>query len=176
MNYAGFWKRFGAFLIDMVVLVPLMVIGYYGTKNFRLFQLYWLVPGAAFGLWFNFYLVARYGGTPGKLLLGTKIVMTDGSAVTHRAAFIRYSVLFLLSLVTSAGLCVASLKIADEQYFALGFIQQTEAVAQLAPSWYGVANTITNIWVISEFLTLLFNKERRALHDFMAGTVVVRTR
>jgi uncharacterized RDD family membrane protein YckC len=31
-----------------------------------------------------------------------------------------------------------------------------------------------NVWIFSEFVVLLTNKKRRALHDFMAGTVVIR--
>ena len=30
-------------------------------------------------------------------------------------------------------------------------------------------------WFLLELITMLFNKKRRALHDFIAGTVVVRS-
>jgi uncharacterized RDD family membrane protein YckC len=35
-------------------------------------------------------------------------------------------------------------------------------------------NTALQIWIWGEFITMLFNKRRRAVHDYMAGTVVVR--
>jgi len=38
-----------------------------------------------------------------------------------------------------------------------------------------VVNILMQVWIWGEFLTMLFNKKRRAVHDFMAGTVVVRT-
>ena len=101
--YAGFWRRFGAFWIDFAVLLPLMGIAYYFGEKTRLFQLYWFIPGLLFGLWYHVYLVARYGGTPGKLLLDMRIAMTDGSAVTTNAAALRYSVLFVLSVPVLAG-------------------------------------------------------------------------
>ena len=31
-----------------------------------------------------------------------------------------------------------------------------------------------NVWVWSEFITILFNKRKKALHDYLAGTVVIR--
>jgi uncharacterized RDD family membrane protein YckC len=32
------------------------------------------------------------------------------------------------------------------------------------------------IWIWGEFVTMLFNKKRRAVHDYMAGTVVIMHR
>ena len=69
MEYAGFWRRFGAHWFDVVILIPLISIVMWGGEQSRLFQLYYLVPGLLFGLFFHVYLVKRYGGTPGKLLL-----------------------------------------------------------------------------------------------------------
>jgi hypothetical protein len=34
---------------------------------------------------------------------------------------------------------------------------------------------IPGLWFLAEVLTMLTNRKRRALHDFIAGTVVVRT-
>lgn len=174
MTYAGFWRRFGAYWVDFVILIPLMAIGYYGSQYSRLFQLYWLLPGTVFGIWFNVYLVTRYGGTPGKLFLHTKIVMTDGSPVTRRAAFYRYSVLLLLSLASSIAMCYASLGVTSEQYFSLNYTQRSIALVAHAPNWYKAVSIALQIWIWSEFITLLFNKKRRAIHDFIAGTVVIK--
>ena len=44
------------------------------------------------------------------------------------------------------------------------------------PNWYQSVNIIASIWIWSEFIIMLTNKKRRALHDFMAGTVVIRSR
>lgn len=174
MEYAGFWRRFGAYWIDFMVYMPIMAVCYFFGERFRLFNLFWLIPGSAFGVWFSVYLVAKYGGTPGKLLLKVKIAMLDGSPITFRAAAIRYSVLFGLSFATSLALAIASLSISDELYFSLGYIAKSEALTKLAPSWYNIAMIGMNVWIWGEFISMLFNKKRRAIHDFMAGTVVIR--
>lgn len=176
MEYAGFWKRFGAFWIDVIVLAPLMVVVYYGSESSRLFYLYWVLPNTAIGLWFCVYLVMQHGGTPGKLLLKTKIVMVDGSPVTPKAAVIRYSVLFLLNLAGCIVLSLSSLSMTDQQYFAISFSERSQALLDAAPVWYGPVDLFATLWIWSEFVVLLFNKQRRAIHDYMAGTVVIRTR
>jgi uncharacterized RDD family membrane protein YckC len=33
--------------------------------------------------------------------------------------------------------------------------------------------TTNSLWIYSEFIVLLTNEKRRALHDFMAGTIVI---
>jgi len=41
------------------------------------------------------------------------------------------------------------------------------------PSWYRTLNILQNIWIWSEFVVLLTNAKRRAIHDYLAGTVVI---
>lgn len=38
--------------------------------------------------------------------------------------------------------------------------------------WAGYAQTA---WLFSELIVLLFNEKKRAIHDFIAGTVVIKT-
>ena len=65
-NYAGFWRRFGAFWMDFVVLLPLTGLTYLGGEYSRLFQVYWLLPGLLFGLWYHVYLVTPIWGNTGQ--------------------------------------------------------------------------------------------------------------
>jgi uncharacterized RDD family membrane protein YckC len=175
MKYAGFWRRFGAYWIDGIVMLPLIGIAYFFDGRTRLFHFYWLLPGEALGIWYSVYLVAIHGGTPGKLLLNTKIVMLDGSPITFKAATIRYSVLFGLSLASSVGMAMACLAMTDDQYFSLNYFNRNVVLMRLTPSWYRTVSILSQVWIWSEFITMMFNKKRRAIHDFIAGTVVVDT-
>jgi len=174
MDYAGFWKRFGAYWLDSLVLLPIVFLSLWGNEQFRLFQLYWLIPGIIFGIWFHVYLVKRYGGTPGKLLLKIKIAKVDGTDVGYREAFLRYSVLLIISTVMSFAMIPAILDMTDALYFSMGWQERALYMNDHAPSWYSYATIAMNIWIWSEFIVMLTNKKRRALHDFMAGTVVVK--
>jgi uncharacterized RDD family membrane protein YckC len=108
-EYAGFWSRFLAFLIDslilVVVLAPLM-IAIYGTQYFDLdFQL----SGRAGGVWdwvVNLALAAaallfwRFrGATPGKMAIGAKIVdARTGGAPSTGALTLRF-VAYIVSML-----------------------------------------------------------------------------
>jgi uncharacterized RDD family membrane protein YckC len=174
MEYAGFWRRFLAFWVDVVVFLPIFGLTYLLSWHSRLFYLYWFIPGQIIGLWFYVYLVVRYGGTPGKLLLKTRIAMVDGSQVTMKAAVLRYSVLCVLSTFSSLGYIMASLAMTDDAYFSLSFSKRAAAMAELAPPWFSTIDVLMQVWIWGELFTVLFNTKRRAVHDFLAGTVVIR--
>jgi len=175
LHYAGFWRRFCAYWIDATVLLPITGIAYLFGEKSRLFYLYWFIPGLLLGLFFHVYLVRRYGGTPGKLALKTRIALLDGSPVTTKAATLRYAVLFVLHALSSVGLLMSTLAMTDELYFSLGYIARLQKMVELAPRWYFTVSVLAQVWVWGEFVTMLFNKRRRSVHDYMAGTVVVRS-
>jgi uncharacterized RDD family membrane protein YckC len=175
LQYATFWQRFGAYWIDVLVLAPLGVVVYFLAETSRYFYMYWYFLGLLIGLFFHVYLVRRYGGTPGKLLLKTRIALVDGSPITTNAAALRYAVLFILTAVSSAALSMGVLSMTDEMYFSLGYVARAQKMMELAPSWQPMVNVLVQIWIWGEFISMLFNKKRRAVHDFMAGTVVVRS-
>ncbi len=174
MQYAGFWQRFGAYWLDVIVFLPIIALSLWGNEQSRLFQLYWLIPGLIIGLWFHVYLVKRYGGTPGKLLLKIKIAKLDGSNVGYKEAMLRYSVLFVISLAMSVVLIPVALEMTDAEYFSMGWQERALYMIERASSWYNIVNIAMNAWIWSEFIVMLTNKKRRALHDFIAGTVVIR--
>jgi uncharacterized RDD family membrane protein YckC len=132
--------------------------------------------GRLFAFWFNVYLVKRFGGTPGKPLLKMRIALVDGSPVTTRASRIRYAVLIILSELGAIAIIMTTFAISDEMYFSLGFTVRYAKLVQLVPSWYSTVNVLMEVWIWSEFITILFIKRCRAVHDFITGTVVVRTR
>ncbi len=175
MEYAGFWKRFGAFWLDLLVLLPIVALSTWGPEQSRLFHVYYFIPGIVFGIWFHVYLVKRYGGTPGKLLLKIKITKIDGSDAGYKEAILRYSVMLIISVIMSAALMPATLEMTDTEYFSMGWEERASYMVELAPSWYNWASIVMNIWIWSEFLVMLTNKKRRAIHDFMAGTVVIHS-
>ena len=80
----------------------------------------------------------------------------------------------MLSAASSAAIVIATLNMSDTEYFALGYQERGQRRSELAPSWLSWVTILMNIWIWGEFVVMLTNKKRRAVHDFMAGTVVVR--
>jgi uncharacterized RDD family membrane protein YckC len=133
-----------------------------------------LLIGTIVGLVIEIYLVKRFGGSPGKLIMKMRIAKVDGSPAGYKEASIRYSILFIISM--SAGRLLSFFSMPENEYAA--FTSSKPSIAALdafAPTWYQPMQNVAAVWIWSEFLVLLTNKKRRALHDFIAGTVVVRT-
>jgi uncharacterized RDD family membrane protein YckC len=174
LRYAGFWRRLGAFGIDFLIsALPLLPINIWGGARFKYFPLYALGPIAIWSLFYNVYLVRRFGGTPGKLAMRTEIRNLDGSTVGYGAALLRFLPEFLLWLLVAIALAMPLFEITDPGFQSLGFLERSRLLQQLAPPWYGTVEVFEQVWVCSEFIVMLTNRKRRALHDFIAGTVVV---
>jgi uncharacterized RDD family membrane protein YckC len=173
--YVGFWRRLAAYALDLVILVPYALVARQLIYTSRTAYLVNLILGTIIALVFEVYLVKRFGGSPGKLIMGIRIAKLDGSKVGYREAVIRYSVLFFISVLSSVGLLTSLFGMSDLEYATFTSAQaHVRALEAAAPAWYRPLQIAGAVWVYSEFLVLLTNKKRRALHDFMAGTVVIK--
>jgi len=143
--YAGFWIRFVALIVDGIVLaVVLLPIGFAlgvaigviaGSQPDPdeagalivglqlLVNLFSYVVQCAYETFF----LGRFGATPGKMVVGIKVVRPDGSRLTYWRAFGRY--------------------------------------------WARILNGFT---LGIGFIIAAFDGEKRALHDHICGTRVVR--
>jgi len=173
LQYAGFWPRLGSSLLDFTILLSLGGFVLWGERNHRLFDVYFSLPNVLFELFYSVYLVKRFGGTPGKLMMGIRIRKLDGGPVGYREAFIRHLPEFVNGLALSVAFIIPLLHMSDAEYISLSFLSRIQRLKALAPSWYNPARIAGNIWVWGELIVLLTNRKRRALHDFIAGTVVV---
>jgi uncharacterized RDD family membrane protein YckC len=161
-KYSTFWPRFWAGIIDGLVFIPF---------DWAMHQVWTMelstVPSI---LWhfinyfsFSVYVVAmhgRFGQTVGKMMTGVTVLREDNEeAISYRQSFVRESPYIAL---VSLGWISISYFIATKTSFA-----HYEQIGVLLG--YAAA-----IWFTLEVVTMLFNDKRRALHDFIAGTVVVR--
>ncbi len=176
VEYGGFWRRVGALLIDFLILSPLLVITYFGVQYSKLFYVWYFVPGILLALFYQVWLVQKNGGTPGKRILGMRIALVGGGQITPKAALLRYSVIGTLTVIQQFALLLATRNIRDEAYYPLGYLQKSMAMAAAAPPYYSVVTRMLGVWMLAVAISMLCNHRRRALHDFIAGTVVLRER
>lgn len=174
MNYAGFWPRLCAMLLDLLFLMPVIGIVYLGSEHWRLFDVYWFLPSQLIGIWYFVYLVQRLGGTPGKRVMRLTILKPDGSRIGYREAFLRNLPDLAMSLASGIAVMITVSQMSDAQYFGVAYMERQNLIRSAAPGWYEGVVLASNLWVCSEFVVMLTNRKRRALHDFIAGTVVVR--
>ena len=106
--------------------------------------------------------------------MGIKIIKIDGSDVSWKEAILReivnYGLTFFISIVTIIALSQAD----TAHYESLTWLTKQQYLMTLMPIFFTIYTWSSNTWVYSEFFVLLFNKRKRALHDFMAKTVIVR--
>lgn len=94
MVYAGFWRRFAAKLIDLLILflpsiLVAMILPVIGGIVIAL--LYW-----------PFFESSALMGTPGKLLMGMVVTDESGGRLTFKQAMLRY----LISILSGMVLCL----------------------------------------------------------------------
>jgi len=143
LQYRGVWPRLGGALVDVVILTIIgIIINYVGDAFGGLPN--WTVPiyGA---LYFVGFWLWR-GQTPGKMLIGARVVRRDGRPVDVGRAFARY-VFYLMPL-----------------YCPITF------VARAGGTWTLILLPIIGLLVEG------LNREKRGIHDFIAGTVVINSR
>jgi uncharacterized RDD family membrane protein YckC len=173
LRYSTFWQRVGALLIDFLILCPFFPLDYFLSDQSRMYHAYAFVPMELFGVFFYIYLAVRHGGTPGKLLLGLRIANLDGSRVGWKAAALRYAPLWILEVAISVMTIMATLALTDEAYSALGYFERSNAIDEQQPMIMTVT-WLMILWMFACVVTMIVNDKRRTLHDFIAGTVVLR--
>lgn len=166
-KYQTFGARLGAGIIDSFVFFPVALIDIYfstGDRNVLLTIAWTIVSYSCYWL-YSVILHARSGQTLGKLVTGVKVLdLSETHIPTLRQAFFRdsgYIVLNIISLV-----------------YAIQYLLAVESNPTIvhgddklaAGDWIGIASLS---WFLLEIITMITNKKRRALHDYIAGTVVV---
>lgn len=176
MSYAGFWVRSGALLVDGLISLPLVFLYYY------LFRFSWItaviiqVPYLFLWAAYNIYFLGRWGQTIGKMATHIKVTRLDGSPIGYKQAFLRHIVDLALETVYKTSFLIALFSVSRINFEISGWEARDALLRDASPYWgFWVENALA-IWALSELIVLLFNKKRRAIHDFIAGTVVIRTK
>jgi uncharacterized RDD family membrane protein YckC len=152
-------------VFDSLLLSPLSVIllavGWQVTAPAAQIALH--VIGSFYGVAYSVFFHSRYGQTLGKMATRIKVVDLSGRPIGIRQALWRDGPTILLCLATAA----FGIRAALDGVNPLSF----EFLA-IIPPLLVYANMI---WIMAEFLTMLTNRRRRAIHDWIASTLVVRT-
>ena len=167
VKYATFWKRVGAGFLDGAVLAPLQWLNRYtwnATETPPILIMVGILSSFSY-LAYSIYFISKFGMTPGKMVTGVIVKRVDESKIpTVKQAILRD----IVAVVTKPIFCIIMI---------VNVIN-----GELANRGYGsfenmkIMTWIMGTWFIMEFVTLLMSKKRRSVHDFIAGTVVVRGR
>ena len=173
--YAGFWIRLGSILVDFIILLPVMFLTLYLNGLSANAYYFTFIPSLAFHFWYGIYLVQKNGGTPGKLICNIKIYRIDGSDIQWREAILRNSVSYVLYIFAAVITMIAISKADTEHFDSLTWMTKQQYLMALSPVLFSIYSKVSTVWTYSELFVLLFNKRKRAIHDYIAGTVIIRT-
>jgi uncharacterized RDD family membrane protein YckC len=158
-QYQTGWQRLLAFFIDAFITE---------VARTAINALVWLHLGMVFNIFiaiaystvtvaYFIYMHARFGQTIGKFITRVRLVDISGRRISYNQAILRDIVPCLLLPIT---LWTSLYTVIHEEY--PGFLV------------YRLAYQFAFLWLILELVTMMFNEQRRAIHDFIARTVVVR--
>lgn len=152
--------RFWAALIDGLIFLPLvlterlLILPTENKVGFILWQIFCVILSCGYSV----IMHAKYGQTLGKMVLKVKLVdVSELESVTLNQAFMRDIV----------GIVVT--------FFSLIYLVVSLSSMQLITEHYDdFLKPWAFYWLLIELITMLTNSKRRAVHDFIAGTVVIR--
>ena len=115
--------------------------------------------------------------SPGKFVARIRITKLDGNPITYKEALLRSSVDLSLAFLGLITFLIVRFQISNvEHYRLLSWQEKSDYLENLTPIWSKVLMYISDLWLCSELVVLLLNKKKRALHDFIAGTVVIHVK
>ena len=162
--YKTFFRRFWAGVIDGLVFIPVLAISWvvlFDTDQPILQVAWYVVASLAFPA-YSIFFHGRFGQTLGKMATRVQVLDESGAKLTFKQAFLRdspYLVLVVFDLFVTL------------PYIASGIPSGPEDQTVIQT----VVTNASLLWFWAELLTMLTNNRRRAVHDFIAGSVVVRS-
>jgi uncharacterized RDD family membrane protein YckC len=164
-RYKIFWRRTFAIFLDGAAMAPLMwldqVLWNIGTGPLSLFL--WVILSSIIAICYSVGFVYVFGQTFGKMATGIVVVSNDNAKLKLRQAILRHIVPVIFTLAT---IVFVTANLTDGKIYNRGFGNNLQFFI-----WFGSAALI---WGLLEILTMLTNRKRRAVHDFIAGTVVIK--
>lgn len=164
LKYKTGLRRLGAAIIDSLFFIPLAQIDSLLRDNFenRYGLLFWLVIMTTLPFLYSIIMHCRYGQTLGKMVANVKVLNVEETGLlTFKQALFRDS--FNILFDTSALL-----------YCMYQLILSVFPKEGLLSNFDSFGDRVALGWILLELLTMLTNRKRRSVHDFIAGSVVVR--
>ena len=157
-KYAGFWRRLWASILDSIIFASIslffvLIISILFKGGDDLNVIFWIEKispylKVLFFLYEVFFISSFYQSTPGKMLLGIKVVDENGNPLSFNSSFLR-----------------ASFK---DLYFILAIV--------FHPFFGKLDNSIEMVFIffaIPDGLTMFFNEKRQTIHDILVKSCVI---
>ena len=169
MVYGGFWERFGALILDGLILLPLTVLNYFNTSLWKSVPL--LIAVGIVSLVYKPLLEFLYSATPGKKALSLMVVNTNYDKINLMDALLRN----IFGIIGGLGSMIVGVYTLNNNLY-MGRMQagadMTEVMkGAMTAGLYGFS---IGLIYIADAICLIANNKKQSLHDLIAKTYVIR--
>ncbi len=168
---APIWKRILATLIDYLIFALPIFINFKHNTNWICMEVVISTIGII-GILYKVLMTYRFGGTVGKLVMGIRVVNRQLQRVALKQTILRVMVDTVLQLLFWGIKIQVITEIGVHNYAPLSNVERGRLIVDTSEA-YPVYMIVNHAWSISSILSVLINSDNRALHDFIAGTIVV---
>lgn len=170
VEYAGFWLRVGASIMDGLILIPAIGIMYYGL--FFIKSLPVAIIGQLAMILYKPILEGKMSATLGKKIVHIKVVDQKGDDINMAQAFTR-SVFYLASSAMAFIINISMM--VDMDFIEIDGFMESNAYYQLhTNAALSTINTLLSVLYTVACIVVAFNKKKQGLHDQIAKTYVVK--
>ncbi len=172
--YGNFGYRFAALLLDGLILAPISIAALvFNTMSLHNIYIS-IICSNIIALTYQIYLPAKFGGTPGKLIMGLRILKMNGDALTLNDAFKRYLPNLLIALIAIINTLFAVAKADEKTYNTLNWIKQSQYLQDLNSNMFYIQMVSIYAVLFTSFIIFMFNERKRSLSDLSGDTAVVK--
>jgi uncharacterized RDD family membrane protein YckC len=167
VEYAGFWIRVGAGLIDILVMIPIFAVSYFNQFDIKSLALLYILT--IISVMYKPLLEFKYGATLGKMAVGIKVVNLEMQRITLDQAFGRYipwAISVVIQLMIGTSLFLAPKFSSADTYLEIQAITQDSPLNMIS-GIYSLVFVLLICW-------LIFDKKNQGIHDKIAKTLCIK--
>jgi uncharacterized RDD family membrane protein YckC len=172
VQYAKFWDRFGAYIID-ALLIGLISFGLNYLNFISLKSFYLYLPLALTAILYKPYMESRYQATLGKMALNLKVTDLNYERIDFEKSLLRSLIVVMPALLL---IPVQYLAFDNSNLMAIDeFWEFSKGVTETYPRM-GTLNSIFSLVLLVDLIMLLADssKRQRSLKDRIAKTYVLK--
>jgi uncharacterized RDD family membrane protein YckC len=166
-KYNTFSPRFWAGFIDGLIFIPLDIADYFISEYHTIISdtviIFWFILSSMAFMIYSVLMHGIYGQTVGKMAMRVKVLDISENKLSMLQALKRDLIPIIL-------ICIG---IVMELTQRINIENANDSL-----NAYNIATNLVTyigiVWFMAEIVTMLFNNQRRALHDFIAGSVVIK--
>lgn len=172
IRYAGVWRRLGAALIDGMILALAGYILMHGLGFSVVSDVTLLLFIFGLNICYGILMVQKYGATVGKMMLDVQVRTLDMRPVGLKESVLRYSVNIAMGAVNTCLTIAVAISVppGDGVSWAERVTVFTKTPAGTVMTYFAF---LPMLWALVLLGGLIADKRKRAIHDYIAGTLVI---